>query len=77
LDLWKLPGKIRLQELVLSNSENISYIAFLIHKNSRKQGTGTVASCQKVSSGNRIKMPRSVTKHKANGVKTSMEHQKL
>jgi hypothetical protein len=45
LDLWKLPGKIRIHELVLSNSENISCIAFLKHKNSRKQGTGTVASC--------------------------------
>jgi hypothetical protein len=42
----KLLGKIRLLELVLSNSENISYVAFLKHKNSRKQGTGTVASCQ-------------------------------
>jgi hypothetical protein len=41
-----LPGKIRLLELVLSNSENISCVAFLKHKNSRKQGTGTVASCQ-------------------------------
>jgi hypothetical protein len=29
------------------------------------------------SSGNLIKMPRSVTKHKANGVKISMKHQKL
>jgi hypothetical protein len=44
-DLWKLSGKIRLQELVLSNSENISYVSLLKHKNSRKQGTGTVASC--------------------------------
>jgi hypothetical protein len=42
----KLSGKIRLLELVSSNSENISYVAFLKHKNSRKQGTGTVASCQ-------------------------------
>jgi hypothetical protein len=41
-----LPGKIRLLEVVSSNSENISYVAFLKHKNSRKQGTGTVASCQ-------------------------------
>jgi hypothetical protein len=40
-----LLGKIRLLELVLSNSENISCVAFLKHKNSRKQGTGTVASC--------------------------------
>jgi hypothetical protein len=39
-----LPGKIGVLELVLSNSENISYVAFLKHKNSRKQGTGTVAS---------------------------------
>jgi hypothetical protein len=31
-----LPGKIRLLELVSSNSENISYVAFLKHKNSRK-----------------------------------------
>jgi hypothetical protein len=39
------PGKIRLLELVLSNSENISCVAFLKHKNSRKWETGTVASC--------------------------------
>jgi hypothetical protein len=32
----KLPGKIRLLELVASNSENISFVAFLKHKNSRK-----------------------------------------
>jgi hypothetical protein len=44
-DLWKLSGKIRLQELVSSNSENISCVALLKHKNSRKQGTGTVATC--------------------------------
>jgi hypothetical protein len=40
-----LPGKIRLLELVSSNSENISCVAILKHKNSRKQGTGTMASC--------------------------------
>jgi hypothetical protein len=40
-----LPGKIGVLELVSSNSENISYVAFLKHKNSKKQGTGTVASC--------------------------------
>jgi hypothetical protein len=38
-------GKIRLLKLVSSNSENISCVAFLKHKNSRNQGTGTVASC--------------------------------
>jgi hypothetical protein len=43
-DLWKLPGKIRLQDLVSSNSENISCVSLLKHKNSRKQGTGTVAT---------------------------------
>jgi hypothetical protein len=37
-------GKIGGLAFVLSNSENISYVAFLKHKNSRKQGTGTVAS---------------------------------
>jgi hypothetical protein len=42
----KVPGKIRLLELVSSNSENISCVAFLKHKNSIKQGTGTMASCQ-------------------------------
>jgi hypothetical protein len=31
-----LPGKIRLLEFVSSNSENISCVAFLKHKNSRK-----------------------------------------
>jgi hypothetical protein len=40
------PGKIGVSVLVSSNSENISCAAFLKHKNSRKQGTGTVASCQ-------------------------------
>jgi hypothetical protein len=44
-DLWKLPGKIRLQELVSSNFENISCVSLLKHKNSRKQETGTVATC--------------------------------
>jgi hypothetical protein len=72
-----LPGKIRLLELFLSNSENISGVAFLKHKNSKKQGTSTVASCQQVSSRNCIKIPQILTKHKANGVKTSMEHKKL
>jgi hypothetical protein len=32
----KLPGKIRLLELVSSNSKNISCVAFPKHKNSRK-----------------------------------------
>jgi hypothetical protein len=36
--------KIEGWDFVSSNSENISYVAFLKHKNSRKQGTGTVAS---------------------------------
>jgi hypothetical protein len=40
------PGKIGVWELVSFNSENISCVAFLKHKNSRKQGTGTVASYQ-------------------------------
>jgi hypothetical protein len=40
------PGKIRVWVFILSNFENISCLAFLKHKNSRKQGTGTVASCQ-------------------------------
>jgi hypothetical protein len=37
-------GKIGTLAFVSSNSKNISYVAFLKHKNSRKQGTGTVAS---------------------------------
>jgi hypothetical protein len=44
-DLWKLPGKIRLQELVSSNFDNISCVSLLKHKNSKKQGTDTVATC--------------------------------
>jgi hypothetical protein len=44
-DLWKLPGKIRLQELISSNSENISCVSLLKHKNCRKQGTGTAVTC--------------------------------
>jgi hypothetical protein len=38
--------KIEGLAFVSSNSENISCVAFLKHKNSRKQGTDTVASCQ-------------------------------
>jgi hypothetical protein len=37
--------KIGGSAFVSSNSENISRVTFLKHKNSRKQGTGTVASC--------------------------------
>jgi hypothetical protein len=40
------PGKIGVPAFVSSNSENISCVAFLKHKNSRKQGTSTVASRQ-------------------------------
>jgi hypothetical protein len=40
------PGEIEVLAFVSSNSENISYVAFLKHKNSKKQGTGTVASHQ-------------------------------
>jgi hypothetical protein len=37
-------GRIEGLAFVSSNSENISCVAFLKHKNSRKQGTGIVAS---------------------------------
>jgi hypothetical protein len=36
--------KIRGSSFVSSNSENISCVTFLKHKNNRKQGTDTVAS---------------------------------
>jgi hypothetical protein len=42
--LRKASVKIGGSAFVSSNSENISCVAFLKHKNSRKQGTGTVAS---------------------------------
>jgi hypothetical protein len=38
-----LPGKIRLLAFVSYNSENISCVSLLKHKNNRKQETGTVA----------------------------------
>jgi hypothetical protein len=38
-------GKIGGLAFVSSNSKNISCVAFLKHKNSRKQGIGTLASC--------------------------------
>jgi hypothetical protein len=41
---WKLREISGRLALVSSNSENISCVTFLKHKNSRKQGTGTVAS---------------------------------
>jgi hypothetical protein len=37
-------GKIGTSAFVSSNSENISCVTFVKHKNSRKYGTGTVAS---------------------------------
>jgi hypothetical protein len=37
-------GKIGTSAFVSSNSENIFCVTFLKHKNSGKQGTGTVAS---------------------------------
>jgi hypothetical protein len=40
-----MSGKIGTSAFVSSNSKNISYVAFPKHKNSRKQGTSTVASC--------------------------------
>jgi hypothetical protein len=40
------PGKIGGSAFVSSNSKNISCVAFLKHKNNRKQGTGTVATRQ-------------------------------
>jgi hypothetical protein len=44
LDSDSCSGKIGGSAFVSSNSENISRVAFLKHKNSRKQGTGTMAS---------------------------------
>jgi hypothetical protein len=42
--LCLVSGKIGTLAFISSNSENISCVAFLKHKNSRKQGTGIVAS---------------------------------
>jgi hypothetical protein len=47
--LWtpsRAGGKIGTSGFVSSNSKNISCVTFLKHKNSRKQGTGTMASRQ-------------------------------
>jgi hypothetical protein len=46
LDFVSCRGKIGPSGFVSSNSENISCVTFLKHKNSRKQGTGTMASRQ-------------------------------
>jgi hypothetical protein len=43
--LRKASVKIGGSAFVSSNYENISCVTFLKHKNIRKQGTGTVASC--------------------------------
>jgi hypothetical protein len=43
--LREAPVKIEGLAFVSSNSENISCVTFLKNKNSRKQGTGSVASC--------------------------------
>jgi hypothetical protein len=45
LVFWKLRLISGCLAFILSNSENISCVTFLEHQNSRKQGTGTVASC--------------------------------
>jgi hypothetical protein len=44
--LWKLRWISGRSAFVSSDFENISCVTFLKHKNSRKQGTRTVASCQ-------------------------------
>jgi hypothetical protein len=44
-DLREASVKIGDLAFVSSNSENISCVTFLKHKNSKKQGTGTMASC--------------------------------
>jgi hypothetical protein len=44
-DLCKDSVKIAGSAFVSSNFENISCVTFLKHKNSKKQETGTVASC--------------------------------
>jgi hypothetical protein len=45
LMFWKLRFISGRSASVSSNSENISCVTFLKQKNSRKQGTGNVASC--------------------------------
>jgi hypothetical protein len=45
LVFWKLRLISGRSAFISSNSENISCVTFLKHKNSRKQGTGTVVSC--------------------------------
>jgi hypothetical protein len=42
---WKLRLISGHSAFISSNSENISCVTFLKHKNSKKQETGTVASC--------------------------------
>jgi hypothetical protein len=42
--LCLMSEKIGTSAFISSNSENISCVTFLKHKNNRKQGTGTVAS---------------------------------
>jgi hypothetical protein len=42
--LYLVSGKIGGSTFVSSNSKNISYLAFLKHKNNRNSGTNTVAS---------------------------------
>jgi hypothetical protein len=56
-ELRLVSGKIGSSAFVSSNSKNITCVAFLKHKNSRKQGTGTVASRLEVSSRKCIKLP--------------------
>jgi hypothetical protein len=43
--LYLVSGKIGTSDFVSSNSENISCVTFLKRKNTKKQGTSTVASC--------------------------------
>jgi hypothetical protein len=45
LDSDSCSRKIGGSAFVSSNFENISYVAFLKHKNNRKRGTDTMASC--------------------------------
>jgi hypothetical protein len=62
-----LVNKLGTLAFVSPNSENISCVNFLKHKNRRKQGTGTVHLVNRLVPENALKRHEVYTKHKASG----------
>jgi hypothetical protein len=75
-DLWKLPGKIRLQELVSSNSENISCDTYTWALLATVRGKGKIAVATATSGVAASIMPGGRTAHSRFKIPLNLEEGK-